>query len=286
MDAFLRAGSFVREIQSPLRRDRPLGSQPLRSVRLAGLHHPRPGGGSGWSGTNNGRFRGGPNKSANGYVLIDFNPHIQSRQIDFAGQLAEAGAGEPVDVVGRVHLVSHVTGSEETGWTVRLHSNLAHVTATGAETGADYKASGSDSETVQAPPGALGTFSFRPEFTLKRPYPCSVKPCHRARPFFLTVDMSFDADRTPSDVNVQVEEPTTDDGTIDDAASRLDVRTPRSAMSDAHGRRYAAGAVLVDAVEAAAARFGVFVVGRFAAPSAAAWTLGRVAAETMTLNPP
>lgn len=54
-----------------------------------------------------------------------------SRQVSFAGTTFAAEADENVDVVGTLQLVTQLSGSEQTGWTLDWHANLNNTTGTG-----------------------------------------------------------------------------------------------------------------------------------------------------------
>jgi hypothetical protein len=162
------------------------------------------GGGGGGSGHGSGELRGGVNRGGNGFVEIDFNPNPPSRLFDFTGNPFAVESREYVNLVGGLHLVSKVTGSEIAGWTVRLHSNLEHTKGTGVETQYRYEATGSNDDTVQLPPGPLRAASFRPRFVLHPVGPCSPKPCAKASPFSMDVVTAFTPQGSMSDVDVQV----------------------------------------------------------------------------------
>ena len=75
------------------------------------------------------------------------------RQVRFAGTVFATESNENVDVVGRLHVVTQLSGSEQDGWTVEWHANLDNTTGTGQTTGDRYRGTGADRGTVAFPPG-------------------------------------------------------------------------------------------------------------------------------------
>lgn len=111
-----------------------------------------------------------------------------SRQVSFAGTAFATAANENVDVTGRLHVVTRLTGSEARGWTLDWNANVDHATGTGATTGDRYILRGAATGTVMYPPGPLvRAASLEPSFTLMPPGP----PVHPPSPIRLLVDVSF-----------------------------------------------------------------------------------------------
>lgn len=134
-----------------------------------------------------------------------------SRQVSFAGTTFAAGASENVDVVGNLHVMTQLSGSEQTGWTVEWHANLDNTTGTGQTTGDRHQGIGADRGTVAYPPGPpTRSVFFEPSFTL-RPSGGSIHPPSPCR---LAVNVVFDETGQVSAVEVHVvDQPTT--GSVD-----------------------------------------------------------------------
>jgi hypothetical protein len=115
-------------------------------------------------------------------------------------------SNEDVEVAGRLHVVTQLTGSEETGWTFEWRTNVDNLTAKGQTTGDRYRASGTDGGTVAIPPEPpVREVIFEPSFSLLPPGP----PTHPPSPCRLTVSVVYDETGRVSDVQVRAA-----DGTI------------------------------------------------------------------------
>ena len=124
-----------------------------------------------------------------------------SRQVRFAGTVFATESNENVDLVGRLHVVTQLTGSEQDGWTVAWHANLDDTTGTGQTTGDRYRGTGADHGTVAIPPGPpVRTAFFEASFTL-RPPGASIHPPSPCR---LAVNVAYDETGRVSDVQVHV----------------------------------------------------------------------------------
>lgn len=98
-----------------------------------------------------------------------------------------APGDEPIDLAGRVHVTLKATGSAASGWTYTLASNLDGVNGAGRVTGASYRATGADRDTVAYPPGPpTREASFTPTFTLHPPSP--IKPYSIVLGLVATID--------------------------------------------------------------------------------------------------
>lgn len=130
-------------------------------------------------------------------------PSTESRQATFAGSAYLADPNETVDLVGNLHLVTRLTGTEQTGWTLYWSTNLDHTTGTGQTTGTHYVGSGADTGTVTFPPGPpVRSASLQATFTLLPPGP----PTHPPSPIRLAVHLSYDGTGQVSDVGIHVEQ--------------------------------------------------------------------------------
>lgn len=133
-----------------------------------------------------------------------------SRQVRFAGTVFATESNENVDVVGRLHVVTRLTGSEQDGWTVEWHASLDHTTGTGQTSGDRYRGTGADRGTAAYPPGPpVRSAVFEASFTLRPPG----GSIHPPSPCRLAVNVVYDETGRVSDVQVHViDHPTTTDG--------------------------------------------------------------------------
>jgi hypothetical protein len=125
------------------------------------------------------------------------------RQVAFTGAVYLAEPDETVDLAGNLHLVTRLSGSEHTGWTVDWRANLDTTTATGQSTATHYVGSGADAGTVALPPGPpVRTAVLSPLFTLLPPGP----PMHPPSPIRLGVHVAYDETGRVTDVGVHIEQ--------------------------------------------------------------------------------
>jgi hypothetical protein len=133
-----------------------------------------------------------------------------TRQVSFSGAVSATEANENVDVVGRLHVVTQLSGSEQTGWTGEWRANLDYTTGTGRTTGDRYRGTGADSGTVAMPPGPpVREAFFEPSFTLRPPG----GSIHPPSPCRLAVNVVYDETGQVSTVEVHVADGPT--GTVD-----------------------------------------------------------------------
>lgn len=124
-----------------------------------------------------------------------------SRQARFTGTVFATESNENVDVVGRLHVVTQLSGSEQDGWTVEWHANLDDTTGTGETTGDRYRGTGADRGTVAMPPGPpTRSAFFEASFTLRPPG----GSIHPPSPCRLAVNVVYDETGRVSDVQVRV----------------------------------------------------------------------------------
>jgi hypothetical protein len=127
----------------------------------------------------------------------------ESSQVTFTGTAYLADANETVDIVGNVHLVTRLTGTEQTGWTLDWQTNLDNVTGFGLITGTRYVGSGADNGTVTLPPGPpTRSATLQATFTLLPPGP----PTHPPSPIRLAAHVSYDETGQVSDVGIHIEQ--------------------------------------------------------------------------------
>lgn len=123
-----------------------------------------------------------------------------SRQVSFAGTTFASQSNESVDLVGTLHVVTALSGSEETGWSLDWQTNVNNTTATGQTSGDRYVGHGTDRGTVLMPPGPPTRPHFEPSFTLMPPGP----PTHPPSPIRLNVHVHFDETGQVTDIEVRV----------------------------------------------------------------------------------
>ena len=128
-----------------------------------------------------------------------------SSQVDFAGTVFDSGAGESVDLVGDLHVLTQPTGSDSDGWTVDWRASFGQASGTGETTGDQYVLDGADAGTVTLPPGPpTRTAFFEPTFTLLPPGP----PTHPPSPIRLLLAASFDDRGQVTDVQAHLSDST------------------------------------------------------------------------------
>ncbi len=130
-------------------------------------------------------------------------PATDSRQIAFAGSAYLPEANETVDLAGSLHLVTRLTGSEQTGWTLYWRANLDNTTGTGQTTGTGYVGSGADKGTVTLPPGPpVRSSPLQATFTLLPPGP----PTHPPSPIRLAVHLTYNETGQLADAVIHIEQ--------------------------------------------------------------------------------
>lgn len=128
---------------------------------------------------------------------------VDSRQVSFAGAIFATETNENVNMVGKLHVVTRLSGSEQTGWAVEWYTNLDNATGTGQVSGKRYLASGAGRGTVQVPPGPpVRSAFFEPWFTLYPPGP----PVHPPSPCRLGVQVVFDDNGRVSAVQIHLDQ--------------------------------------------------------------------------------
>ena len=123
---------------------------------------------------------------------------VDSRRVSFADTVFATESNENVDVVGHLHVVTQLSGSDSTGWTVEWHANLDNTSGTGETTGDRYQGTGADSGVVH-PPSPIREASFEASFTLHPP-----GPIHPPSPIRLAVNVVYDETGHVSDVQLHV----------------------------------------------------------------------------------
>jgi hypothetical protein len=120
-------------------------------------------------------------------------------QMPLSGTVQDDATFEAVALVGQMHVVIDLGGSQSSGFSVDLHANLDQTSGSGQTSGQQYVADGADQASVHLPPGPLtGSVSFAPSFALHPPSPCRTEqmpgPCHAGSGFSALVTVSFNTD--------------------------------------------------------------------------------------------
>jgi hypothetical protein len=124
---------------------------------------------------------------------------VDNRQVRFSVTTFATDSNENVDVVGRLHLVTKLTGSEQAGWTLEWRANLDNTTGTGQITGDRYRGTGADSGTVAYPSGPpVREVLFEPAFMLRPPG----GSIHPPSPCRLLVNVVYDESGRVAEVQV------------------------------------------------------------------------------------
>lgn len=133
-----------------------------------------------------------------------------STMASFDGTTFDAATGEDVVLSGALHVVTRISGTDASGWSLEWNVNVDHATGTGRTTGDSYVLDGADEGTVALPPGPpTRSAFFEPTFTLLPPGP----PTHPPSPCRFLVAVSFDEHGTVTGVDAHLADappPTTD----------------------------------------------------------------------------
>ncbi len=124
-----------------------------------------------------------------------------SAQTGFEGTTFDHATDETVDLAGKLHVRTRLSGSDAEGWIIEWGANADRATGTGEATGDPYSLHGFDGGSIAFPPGPpVRTTFFEPTLTLM-PYGGRAHP---PSPIRLLVAVSFDTGGQINGVQVHV----------------------------------------------------------------------------------